>query len=267
MYSAVLAGIVVLRAQHRTWWPLSGWAIVAAFTVFMILVWPVLIDPLYHRFTPVEDEEVRARAGRIAERAGIETGEILWIDAHTKTKRTNAYFTGLGATKRIVLYDTLKGPDGRISPEELDEIETILAHEAGHWLRGHMWKGTLIALAGMGAYFALAWLGLRLARGWAPPAALVEGARAAPLFLLLALTLRIASMPVANAISRSWERQADRASLELSGKAEAFIRAEVELARRNVSQIDPSPLTVFFLYTHPPVLERIRMGEEYRDRQ
>ena len=81
--------------------------------------------------------------------------------------------------------------------------------------------------------------------------------------LLAASVVNFLAMPAVNAISRSWEREADRASLELSGKPEAFVRAEVELSRRNLSEIEPGALTVFWLYSHPPVLERIRMGEEF----
>jgi STE24 endopeptidase len=264
VYTAGLGAVVVLRWKVPTWWPVAAWGAVSALVVFMVFLWPVLVDPLFNRFTPVAEEELRTRAGAIARRAGIDAGEVLWVDASRRTRRTNAYFTGLGATKRIVLWDTLKDPDGSITPETLDEVETILAHEAGHWQHGHMWKGTLLAVGGIGVFFFLLWLVFRSGLSWVPGAELPAGARAAPVVLLMAVAINMLAMPIANAISRRWERQADRASLELSRKPDAFIRAEVELARRNISNIEPHPAIVFLFYTHPPVLERIRMGEEYR---
>jgi STE24 endopeptidase len=269
LYAVGLWAIVLLRAKLPVWWPLAAWVTVSGLVVFMVFLWPVLVDPLFHRFTPVTEPEVRTRVLEVARSAGIETGEVLWIDASTKTKRTNAYFTGLGATKRIVLYDTLKGKgeeEATIPPDALDELETILAHEAGHWQHGHMWKGTVLAVAIIGAFFFAMWLALRLNSAWIPDAGLPAGARLAPLILLAAMLTQVLSMPLANGVSRSWERQADRASLELSGKPEAFIRAEVELARRNVAQVEPGALAVFWLYTHPPVLERIAVGEKHLER-
>jgi len=264
MYTVAIAAIVVLRGFLPTWWPVAGWAATSAFIVFMVLVYPVAIDPLFHTFTPVTETEVRERAQRIAEKAGLEIGEVLWVDASSRTKRTNAYFTGLGATKRIVLYDTLKDEDGSVSTSTLDEVETILAHEAGHWRGGHMLKGTALAVLGTGVFFLALWLLTKSGASWLPDASLPAGARLGTMVLLLATALQYLSMPVVNAISRSWEREADSASLELSGKPEAFIRAEVELSRRNISQIRPGAFAVFWLYTHPPVLERIAMAERYR---
>ena len=272
LYTVSLGAVVILRAKLPVSWPLAAWGAVSAFIVLMVFVHPIVIDPIFNRFTPVEEPEVRERAEAIAKRAGISVGEILWMDASRRTKRTNAYFTGLGATKRIVLYDTLRGEGdegdkagggGDIPPDRLDEMETILAHEAGHWLHGHMWKGTLLALAGTGAFFVGLWLLFRIPSSWIPAAALPGGARAAAGVLLAAVVVNFLAMPVANAVSRSWERDADRASLAYSPKPEAFIRAEVELSRRNISHIEPGALAVFWLYTHPPVLERIRMAEEF----
>ncbi|MHC5059214.1 MAG: M48 family metallopeptidase [Planctomycetota bacterium] len=271
LYTVSLGAVVILRAKLPHWWPVAAWGAVSAFIVLMVFVHPIVIDPIFNRFTPVEEPEVRERAARIAERAGVRVGEVLWMDASRRTKRTNAYFTGLGATKRIVLYDTLRGKSDEggkavdIPPGRLDEMETILAHEAGHWRHGHMWKGTLLALAGTGAFFLGLWLLAKVPSSWIPAGGLPGGARAAVGVLLAATVVNFLAMPVANAVSRSWERAADRASLEYSRNPEAFIRAEVELSRRNISQIEPGALVVFWFYTHPPVLERIRMAEDYAD--
>ncbi len=263
LYTVVLGAIVILRARLPAYWPLAAWGAVSTFTVLMVFLHPILIDPLFNTFTPVREPEVRERAESVAKRAGVRIGDVLWVDASRRTRRTNAYFTGLGGTKRIVLYDTLRGDGGEMSQENIEEIETIVAHEAGHWRHGHMWKGTALGVAGMGAFFLALWMLSYVKSGWVPEAALPGGARAVVGVFFAATVLNLLAMPAANAVSRSWERAADRASLELSGTPAAFVRAEVELARKNISEIEPGALAVFWLYTHPPVLERIRMAEDY----
>jgi STE24 endopeptidase len=263
LYTAALGAVVVLRERMPTWWPLAAWGAVSLLIVAMVFLQPVVLAPIFNRFTPVEEPGLRERVTAVARRAGIEVGDVLWVDASRRTRRTNAYFTGLGATRRIVLYDTLRDEDGSVSGDALDEVETILAHEAGHWRAGHIWKGTVLGVLGTGAFFLALWLLFRLGASWAPHPALPAGARAAVVVLLAATVVNFFGMPVSNAISRAWERTADRAALELSSRPEATVRAEVELSRRNLSEIEPGALTVFWLYTHPPVLERIRMAEEF----
>jgi STE24 endopeptidase len=263
LYTVALGAVVALRAWLPTWWPAAAWGAVSLLIVTMVFLQPVVLAPVFNRFTPVEEPELRERVTAVARAAGVEVGDVLWVDASRRTRRTNAYFTGLGATKRIVLYDTLRGDDGRVSGDALDEVETILAHEAGHWRAGHIWKGTVLAVLGTGAFFLALWALFRFGASWIPATGLPSGARAGVVVLLAATIVSTLAMPVTNAISRSWERTADRAALELSGKPEAFVRAEVELSRTNLSEIEPGALTVFWFYTHPPVLERIRMGEEF----
>jgi len=264
VFTVALGAVVALRAATPKWWPLAAWGAVSVLIVAAVFLQPVLLAPIFNRFSPVEEPELRDRVTRVARAADIEVGDVLWVDASRRTRRTNAYFTGFGATKRIVLYDTLRGDEEQISGESLDEIETIVAHEAGHWRAGHVWKGTLLGILGAGAFFLTLGLLFKIGSPWLPSPGLPAGARAAAVILLAATVANLLAMPVTNAISRAWERTADRASLEFSGKPEAFVRAEVELSRRNISEIEPGALTVFWLYTHPPVLERIRMGEEYR---
>ncbi len=263
VYTVALGAVVALRAWLPTWWPAAAWGAVSLLIIMMVFLQPVVLAPIFNTFTPVEEPELRERVTAVARAAGVEVGDVLWVDASRRTKRTNAYFTGLGATKRIVLYDTLRDDDGQVSGDTLDEVETILAHEAGHWRAGHIWKGTVLAVLGTGAFFLALWAFFGFGSQWVPAPALPSGARAGIVVLLAATVINMLTMPVTNAISRAWERTADRAALELSGKPEAFIRAEVELSRRNLSEIEPGTLTVFWLYTHPPVLERIRMGEEF----
>jgi STE24 endopeptidase len=219
---------------------------------------PVVIDPLFHTIRPLRDADVRQRVLDLAGRAGVPVDQVYEVDASRRTRKANAYFTGLGRTKRIVLYDTLLAGSG---PEE---VELVLAHEIGHWRRAHIWKGIGLSLLGMGIALwcgarVLEWAARRGAFHLAGPAD-VAGL---PLFLFVLLVMHLASLPIQTGISRHFEREADRTSLELTGNAAAFIRSEVQLARSNLADLAPPRPVVWLLYTHPPVAERIRMAEEF----
>jgi STE24 endopeptidase len=220
---------------------------------------PVLIDPLFNTFTPLPEGDLRNRVKALAERAGVEAGEILEADASRRTVKANAYVTGVLGTTRIVLYDTLS----RAADREAQEV--VVAHELGHWRAGHIWKGIGLSAAGLFGLLWLLWAVERMAlrlpwlglTGAGDPAAL-------PLLLGIAMVTLLLTAPVQHAVSRAFEREADAASLELAGKQEAFIQAEVALARVNRADLTPPAWAVFWFYTHPPVLERIAMGEAFR---
>jgi len=181
------------------------------------------------------------------------------MDASRRTRKGNAYFTGLGHTKRIVVYDTLLAGSGA------EEVELVVAHEIGHWKAAHIWKGIGLSFLGMGI---MLWCGARVLE-WAARRGSFHLAGPAdvaglPLFLLVLFILHLVSLPIQSGISRSFERQADRTSLALTGNAAAFIRSEVQLARSNLADLTPHPAVVWLLYTHPPVAERIRMAEAFK---
>jgi STE24 endopeptidase len=181
------------------------------------------------------------------------------MDASRKTRKTNAYFTGLGRARRVVLYDTL------IASSTPEEVELVLAHELGHWRRHHIWKGLALGAASMlGALWAIARiLALAAASGrfaFIHPA----DVRSLPLLLLAFLVLHLTTLPVQQAISRAFEREADLESLRLTGNPDAFIASEVHLARANLADIEPPRPIVWLLYSHPPVLERIAMAEAFK---
>ena len=240
-------------------WYLPAWAVAVAVMALMAELSPILIDPLFHTFKPVEDPRLVERIHTLADRAGLRVGPILEMDASRKTKKTNAYFTGLGRARRVVLYDTL------IATSSPEEVELVLAHELGHWKRHHIWKG--IALGAASMLMAL-WLiaGLLSAAASSGRFGFIHPAdvRSLPLMLLAFLTLNIATMPIQQAISRTFERQADLESLRLTNNPDAFIASEVTLARTNLADIEPPKAVIWFLYTHPPVLERIAMAEAFR---
>jgi len=219
---------------------------------------PVVIDPLFITIRPLRDATLRERVLTLADRAGIAVEQVYEADASRRTKKGNAYFTGLGATKRIVLYDNL------VARSDPAAVQLVVAHEMGHWKHAHIWQGVALSLAGMGmalwcAARVLAWAAERRAFHLTGPAD-VAGL---PVFLLVCFVLSLVGLPIQNAISRHFERQADWASLELTQDPAAFVRAEVDLARSNLADLAPPRPVVWLLYTHPPVAERIRMAETF----
>ncbi len=253
--------LALLWRRYPGRWILPAWGLGAIATILLVALAPVVIDPLFNTIRPLRDPDLRQRVLALAGRAGIPVEQVYETDASRRTRKGNAYFTGLGHTKRIVLYDTL------LTGSSPEEVELVVAHEIGHWKRAHIWKGIGLSLLGMGIVLwcgarALEWAGRRGSFHLAGPAD-VAGL---PLFLLVLFVLNLVSLPIQNGISRRFEREADRASLELTGNTAAFIHSEVQLARSNLADLTPPPAIVWLLYTHPPVVERIRMAEAFRAR-
>ncbi len=253
--------LTLLWRRYPGRWVLPAWGLSGFAMILLVALAPVVIDPLFNTIRPLGDPDLRQRVIALAGRAGIPVEQVYEMDASRRTRKGNAYFTGLGHTKRIVLYDTLLTTGG---PEE---AELVVAHEIGHWKRAHIWKGIGLSLFGIGIALwcsarILDWAVRRGSFHLAGPAD-VAGL---PLVLLVLFVLSLLILPVQNAISRHFEREADRISLELTGNAAAFIRSEVQLARSNLADLAPPPLVVWLLYTHPPVIERIRMAESFAAR-
>jgi len=251
--------LTLLWRRYPDRWILPAWGIGGILMILLVALAPIVIDPLFNVIRPVRDSSMARRVIALAGRAGISVDQVYEMDASRRTRKGNAYFTGLGHTKRIVLFDTLLAGSG---PEE---VELVVAHEIGHWKAAHIWKGIGLGFLGMGIALwcgakVLEWAARRGSFHLAGPAD-VAGL---PLFLLVFFVLHLASLPIQSGISRSFEGQADRAALALTGNAAAFIRAEVQLARSNLADLAPHPAVVWLLYTHPPVLERIRMAEAFR---
>jgi STE24 endopeptidase len=260
---AVPMGMVLslLWRRYPGRWVLPAWGLGGAAIIVLVALAPVVIDPLFNTIRPLQRPELRERVLAMAARAGTPVDQVYETDASRRTRKGNAYFTGLGHTKRIVLYDTL------IAGSSPEEVELVLAHEIGHWRHAHIWKGIGLSILGLGI---LLWLGAHVLE-WAARRGAFHLASPAdiaglPLFLLVLFVLNLGGLPIQNAISRHFERQADRASLELTRDPSAFIRAEVQLARSNLADLSPPAPIVWLLYTHPPVAERIRMAEEFARR-
>jgi STE24 endopeptidase len=250
--------LALLWRRYPGRWVLPAWALGGLVVVLLVALAPIVIDPLFHTIRPLQNAALRERVLALADRAGIPVEQVYEIDASRRTRKGNAYFTGLGATKRIVLYDTL------VASSDPDAVDLVIAHEMGHWQHAHIWQGIGLSLAGMAL---LLWCGARV-MSWAAERRMWRLAGPAdvaglPLFLLVLFVLSLAGLPIQNAISRHFERQADRTSLALTANPAAFIRAEVDLARSNLADLDPPRPLVWLLYTHPPVAERIRMADSF----
>ncbi|WP_205699051.1 M48 family metalloprotease [Conexibacter sp. SYSU D00693] len=246
------AGVGLVRRLPRTWW-VPGAAVVVAFGAATTYASPVVLDPLFNDFEELPDGRVRSDVLELAREAGVDVDRVLVMDASRRTTAANAYVTGLGHTKRVVLYDTL------LDDFPPDEVRLVVAHELAHVHFRDVPHGLLfVALIALPGMFAVSVLTRRLDRGDAP------GPQTVP---ALALALALVVTPVtwaSNQLSRDVEARADSFSLRLTDEPETFIRFERGIARKNVADPDPPAWRSFLFGTHPPTLERIGIGEAYR---
>src|SRR3990172_6653625 len=245
------AGLWIVRGSPALWW-FWIWCLFISSSVFMMYISPYVIEPLFNRFDEVEDPELKKWIIRVAEAAGIRVERVLKVDASRRTSHTNAYFTGIGHVKRIVLYDTL------LEKLDNDEIASVLAHEAGHWRKRHLQK----ALAAFGLIsLAALYLSYRVIEsGILGQAFAFEGASFYALVALLGFLLPVISFPfkpLLAYLSRRHEREADRYALELTENPSAMAGALVKLSKDNLSNLFPHPFYAAFHYTHPPMAERV----------
>ncbi|MGH2683729.1 MAG: M48 family metallopeptidase [Actinomycetota bacterium] len=253
----ILVGLVALIRLLPQAWPavaaVGGAAVIALLTYLS----PVLFEPLFNRFEPLQDRELAAELMLLADRAGVPVREVLVSDASRRTTKENAYVSGFGTTRRLVVYDTL------LTNADRDEIELVVAHELGHRRDHHVEWGTVIgAVAAAAGVLALWFLlrsdsVLRAARASAP-----ADPRIVPFLIFSVALLNLVVLPPSNWLSRRFERTADRFALELTGDVDAYVRTERGLALRNLSDLDPGPITYRFLFTHPSPAERIAMAVE-----
>jgi len=265
--SAVLMAIIVsalmafIAYLPGSWW-FWGWAFFTLFQVIMLWLYPVVIAPLFNKFEPVADAALADKITAMLDRAGLKAGGIFQVDEGKRSRHTNAYFTGIGKTKRIVLYDTL------LASHTHEEIVSVLAHEIGHWKKKHILKQLAFMICGSlilfyGIYLAIAW----------PPLYTAFGISQTPVyagFFLVSLYLSAAGFflsPLGTAVTRRFEREADRMSFDLTGTVRPMIHALKRLAKDNLSNLHPHPLYVRFYYSHPPLAERIEylQAMDYKD--
>jgi STE24 endopeptidase len=244
------AAAVALARALPGWWALPAAAALALAVLLLSFVAPVVLEPLFNRFRPLEDETLAANLRLLSTRAGVPVRDVLVADASRRTTKVNAYVSGIGRTRRVVLFDTL------LQAADPAEVQVVVAHELGHRRDGHVAKLTLLAMAAAAGAVAVLWavLGTRIAQP-----------RTLPEALLLLLALEATALPAGAWLSRRWERDADRCSLDLTEEPTAFARAHVELARRNLSDLEPPRLVYVLLFSHPTPPERLALGRAWRE--
>jgi len=247
-----LVAIALVRRFPRGWWVPAA-VVVLAYGAVTIWLYPVLIDPVFNDFERLPNGELRSDVLRLADRAGVDVGEVYRVDASRRTSAANAYVIGLGHSKRVVLYDNL------IDEFPRDEVRVVVAHELGHQkhndlLRGLAW---LALVAPAGTFLAQALAERFARRELGTPAGLPAIALAVA---LAGLGLGIAS----NALSRPVEARADSFALELTRDPTDFVKFERRIAIRNISDPDPPSFFHVLFGTHPTDRERIGIGEAFR---
>ena len=236
-------------------WALWFWAALIPIIAFGIFASPLLVDPLFNKFTPLPPSPLRTRIEALAAKAGIPDAPIYVEDKSKQTHETNAYVTGIGSSARIVLWDTILPPR---MPQ--DQVLAIVGHEMGHYVLKHLYWGFLMTVLGLLLVLPLAqrfaeWLLRRFGPRW-QISSLTDYAAAPALLLTLSL-FGFLLAPITNGISREIEHQADAYGLQITGNGPAMARAFVSLSEQNLSDPNPPPFIKFWLFTHPPLQERI----------
>lgn len=254
----VLAEIVyaLIRTSPDHWW-VFAWLIFLAMFVFFAQIAPVVLFPLFYKFVPLQNEELKQRLMRLGERAGTRIRGVYEWKLSAKSKKANAALTGLGSTRRIILADTL------LENYSNDEIEAVLAHELGHHVHGHIVK--MIAVEGM----------VTLAGFWAANQALryaIDEQRMfthltdfanMPLLVLVCSLLSLVLMPAINAYTRFTERQADVYCWKSVPSIDPYVSAMEKLNRQNLAESHPSRIVEVLFHSHPPISKRIAAAQEW----
>jgi STE24 endopeptidase len=249
LVAIAVAGAVWLAGKlGRRWW-LAGAPALVGVAVVVVLAQPLVIEPLFNRFEPLSDRELAAQVEKLAAGMEVEVDDVLVADASRRTTTANAYVTGIGPTRRVVLYDTLL--DGRFTE---GEILSVTAHELAHFGERHLWKGLAwFALLAVPGTALLAWITERRG-GLADP-------RLVPLGLAFVFAYVLVMQPLANAVSRRYEAEADWLALQATRDPESAVALERRFVTTSLSDPDPPAWVTYWLGTHPPPLKRIAMAE------
>ncbi len=234
------------------WW-IWGFALLFGFQLLMLVLYPKLILPLFNKLTPLPEGEARERLLALADRTGFQARTIEVMDGSKRSAHSNAFFTGFGRFRRIVLFDTL------VAQMPQAELEAVLAHEIGHYRRGHIPQRLVTsALLQAGGFAVIAWLAQS---AWFNPAFGLPAGATAPAFLLFGLLGGLVTFwftPIGNWISRRHEYEADAFARDALGGPEAMVSALHRLAQKNLTNLTPHPLYSAVYYSHPTIVERER---------
>jgi len=249
----------VLRNFPSSWWIIAA-VLWLALSVIIARMLPVLLIPIFYKYSPIKNEDLKRRILDLAAKCGIKLLDVCQIDFSRKTKKANAALVGLGKTRKVILADTLVN---EFAPEE---AESVVAHEFAHNVYKHIWQllafSTVVTMCGFFLLFI-----------FANKVVISTGASGIwdlyifPLLMLLLAVFSLAILPVQNFFSRCLERQADRYAIDVTKRPDVFISVMRKLAEMNLAEMEPSLLKKIFMYDHPPVGERIKMAEKIKNGQ
>ena len=253
-----MLGLIASVHVFPSWWPVVAALGGAAIVFVLTFLAPVLLEPVFNRFAPLGDAALAEDLRQLADRAGVPVRDVLVADASRRTTKHNAYVSGIGKTRRVVLWDTLldRGAPG--------EVRLVVAHELGHRRFRHVAIGTAIAMAGTALFVVGLWLLFQWAELLATIGADGPGdPRVIPFVLFAGTVAELALRPFGLALSRRWERDADRFSLELTGDPEAYEATHRNLAVSNLGDLDPPKAAYVFFFSHPSAPERVAAGRAW----
>lgn len=259
----ILAVILWLMGSAGQWWWLWAWAFWVGFNLLLMVIYPAFIAPLFNKFQPLEDESLKARVQALMQRCGFSAKGLFVMDGSRRSAHANAYFTGFGASKRVVFFDTL------LQKLSGDEVEAVLAHELGHFKHKHIIK-RMVSLFGL-TLLGFALLGWLSQQGWfytglgVTPNLNIPGVPGSSPNDALALLLFMLAVPVFSSFvsplmahsSRKHEFEADAYAVKQTRAAD-LQSALLKLYEDNASTLTPDPVYVRYYYSHPPAVERIR---------
>jgi STE24 endopeptidase len=257
VFATIVVELLYMLIRHVQHWWLAAWALFLGLFVLLAQLAPVMLFPIFYKFEPMENEELRRRLVLLSERAGTRVRGVYKWKLSEKSKKANAALTGLGATRRIILADTL------LDHYSDDEIEAVLAHELGHHVHRHIFKSILVQAGITLAGFWLANEVLRYAVERGNMFETMSDFANLPLLALVATVLSFLLMPALNAYSRFNERQADRYCFQSVASVEPFITSMNKLAEQNLAEKTPSRWVEWFFHSHPAIAKRVAAAEAW----
>ena len=257
MTPLLLAMIGLFKYASDWWWILLG-CIYLAFSIGISIIYPIFIAPIFNKFTPLEDGELKTRLEELLKKCGFKASGLFVMDASRRSGHSNAYFTGFGKSKRVVLYDTL------IEQLTVDEIEAVLGHELGHYKHHHILKRMIFMVPGVFAALFIASMLIKLPSlysgfGFVSVEVVPYQMMFIGVFLLSLVFGELGTIfsPIVNFFSRHDEFQADAFAKKICGTGEPLCTALIKLNKENLSEIQVPKIYSVFNYNHPPLLERI----------
>ncbi len=235
--------IVALGRAWPSWWVVPAAAGAALVVLFLLFVAPIVLEPIFNSFRPLDDAGFAQRLTALAERVGAPVKTVLVADASRRTNKVNAYVSGLGASRRVVVWDTL------LEAADRDGVALVVAHELGHRKLHHVAKLTAAAAAAAVGVVIVLRLVLTTPRG-----------RDLPVALLVVVASEVVLLPLLSALSRRFEREADLFALRATGELPTFVRVMTTLARRNLGDLAPPRWAYLLMFTHPTAPERLALA-------